>query len=274
MQQNGRGTTVLSASEQDISLRLAVSNDDLDRLKAAFLAIISHELRTPLTEIIAAASVLGDGYLGALNDDQRHYLEMIQHSAGNLDRIIQDLLSFAQLQSDVVETLSEPTHLVDLVHEAIDLHRSQIEEKRLYLILRLEPELPPVRLDRIKMTRVFSNLIGNAVSFTREGGRVMVRTRQDRNGQALDVMDNGVGIPKSRQAHLFDSFYQAQDPMTRQTGGLGIGLAYTKRIIEAHRGRISFESIEGRGSMFTVWLPSDFRVLENQMLPGYKSHGE
>jgi signal transduction histidine kinase len=237
------------------------TSNELDRLKAAFLAIISHELRTPLTEIVTAASILDDGYYGPLNEDQRRCLEMIQKSAANLNKIIQDLLSFAQLQADVVETLSEPTALSDLARAAIDLHRAQMEQKGMLLILRLDPDLPPIRLDRIKMARVYSNLISNAANFTREGGRIMVRTRKDGDGQALDVADNGVGIPKSRQPHVFESFYQAEDPMTRQTGGLGIGLAYARRIVEAHRGRITFESIEGRGSMFTVWLPADVDTL-------------
>lgn len=236
-------------------------NIEVDPLKSAFLAIISHELRTPLTEIIAAASVLDDGYLGPLNQEQRRYLQMIESSAGNLNKIIQDLLSYAQLQADAVETMTEPTTLCDLVNACVDLHRLQMDEKRLHLILRLAPELPPLGLDRMKMTRVFSNLISNAVTFTPPGGRIMVRTRSDDQGQALDVVDNGIGIPKLRQPHVFESFYQAQDPMTRQTGGLGIGLAYTRRIVQAHGGRITFESIEGKGSKFTVWLPSDSRSL-------------
>lgn len=231
------------------------SNDELDRLKASFLAIISHELRTPLTEIMAAASILGDGYLGSLTDEQRHYLGMIESSAANLNKIIQDLIVFAQLQADVVETLSEPTRLNDLARAAIDLHRPQMEQKNLLLVTRFAPDLKTINLDRIKMARVYSNLISNAVNFSRVGGRIMVRTRCEGEWQIVDVADNGVGIPKSRQANLFDSFYQAEDPMTRQSGGLGIGLAYARRIVEAHKGRLTFESIEDKGSLFSAWLP-------------------
>lgn len=242
---------------------LATPKSQLDPLKAAFLAIISHELRTPLAEIMAAASVLEEGYTGSLGDDQRHYLEMIESSAANLDKIIQDLLAFAQMQADVVQTMSEPTMLSDLARASISLHRSQIERKRLSLIERLSPALLPIKLDRIKMARVFSNLVSNAVNFTREGGRIMVRTRREGNKQIFDVADNGVGIPKSRQDHVFDSFYQAEDPMTRETGGLGIGLAYARRIVEAHHGGIGFESIEGKGSIFSVWLPAEREAYED-----------
>src|SRR5512142_402881 len=98
---------------------------ELDRLKAAFLAIISHELRTPLTEIIAAASILNEGYLGPLTEEQRRYLEMIETSAEHLNKLLQDLLSFAQLQADVVEIFAEPTGLNQVVAAAVDLHRTQ-----------------------------------------------------------------------------------------------------------------------------------------------------
>ncbi len=233
-----------------------LSSDELDRLKAAFLAIISHELRTPLTEIMAAASILGDGFLGGLTEDQHRYLVMIENSANHLNELIQDLLSFAQLQSDVVEILGEPGELNEIALAAVKLYRAQMEQKKLLMLTRLTPELPRIPLDRTKMIRVVSNLISNAINFTGEGGRIMVRTRVAEEGQVIDVADTGVGIPKDKLPQVFDSFYQAEDPLTRQIGGLGIGLAYARRIVEAHRGRISVQSIEGRGSIFSVWLPA------------------
>jgi signal transduction histidine kinase len=231
------------------------SDTELDRLKAAFLAIISHELRTPLTEIIAATSILGDGYLGTFNEDQQRYLEMIENSAEHLNQLLQDLLSFSQLQSEIVETLREPTDLNEVARAAMDLYRGQMEQKKLQLVTRLTPGLAPLLLDRVKILRVFSNLISNGVKFTREGGRIMVRTRAVDVGEVFEVADTGIGIPRSKQARLFESFYQAEEPLTRDVGGLGIGLAYARRIVEAHGGRTTFESVEGQGSLFCVWLP-------------------
>lgn len=232
------------------------SNDEFDRLKAAFLAIVSHELRTPLTQIIVAASVLGDGYLGLLTPDQRQYLNTIEDSAEHLKQLVQDLIDFAQLQAEAIETLQEPHELNEVVQTAAAFYRTALQQKKLYLVSRLSPHLPPLLLDRARMVRVVSNLIGNAVNFTSEGGRIMVRTRAAEGWQIVDVADTGIGIPKEKQARIFDSFYQAADPDTRQVGGLGIGLAYTRRIVEAHRGKITFESIEGKGSIFSVWLPA------------------
>ena len=234
----------------------SVSPNELDRLKAAFLAIISHELRTPLTEIIAAASILGDGYLGELSNDQRHYLEMIENSADHLNKLVHDLLAFAQLQADVVEIFAEPTSLNQLALASIDLYRGQMQSKNLQLIQQLAPDLPPISIDSVKLLRVFSNLLSNGVNFTREGGRIMVRTRAAEDGQVFEVADTGIGIAQEKQAHLFESFYQAQDPLTRERGGLGIGLAYARRIVEAHGGHITFESVAGAGSLFSVWLPA------------------
>ncbi len=233
-----------------------LSSEELDRLKAAFLAIISHELRTPLTEIIAAVGILDGDFLGPLNADQRHYLMMIQGSASKLNSLIQDLLSFAQLQASVKELMRVPTQLEAMAQEAIHLHRTEMDEKKILLITDFAPNLPPISLDRQKITRVISNLVSNAISFTPEGGRVMVRTRVLDGGQAIDVADTGVGIPKEKQAKIFDSFYQTNDPMTRSVGGLGIGLAYAKQIVVAHYGKIRVDSVLGKGSMFTVWLPT------------------
>jgi signal transduction histidine kinase len=106
------------------------------------------------------------------------------------------------------------------------------------------------------MARVFSNLIINAINFTPSGGRVVVHTRQDAAAQYVDVADTGIGIPEEKQARLFESFYQVADPLTRSVGGLGIGLAYARRIVEAHGGRVTFASRPGEGSVFTVRLPA------------------
>jgi signal transduction histidine kinase len=231
------------------------SERELAQLKAAFLAIISHELRTPLTEIMGAASLLSAGYLGTLNEKQREYLTMIESSASHLNVLIQDLLSFAQLQSQTTELLRVPVTLAEIGRDALALHRAEAAKKNLLVITDLDTPLPPLPLDRVKMTRVVSNLISNAINFTPEGGRIMVRTRGRDGGQMLDVADTGVGIPQEKRANIFDSFYQTEDPLTRTVGGLGIGLAYARQIVEAHRGRIGVESIKGRGSLFTIWLP-------------------
>lgn len=233
----------------------SAKGDELDRLKAAFLAIISHELRTPLTEILTAASILAQGYVGELNEAQTRYLQVIEHSAEHLNQLIQDLLAFSQLEAEVVQTLREPTRLNDLAGAAVDLYHQPLAGKRIHLTSRLQPDLPPIAVDRAKILRVLSNLLSNAVSYTGAGGMIVVCTRAENGGQTFEVTDTGVGIPAQKQAHIFESFYQAEDPLTREVGGLGIGLAYARRLVEAHGGRISFESAEGQGSTFRIWLP-------------------
>jgi signal transduction histidine kinase len=228
---------------------------ELDRLKSAFLAIISHELRTPLTEIITAASILDGRYVGELTDEQQHYLDVIRHSAEHLNDLIRDLLAFSQLEAEVTQILREPTGLNELVGAALDFHRSRIDSKRISISLELDPGLPPIAVDRGKILRVLSNLISNAVNFTGEGGTIRIGTERADGELLVRIADSGSGIPKEKQPHIFDSFYQADDPLVREIGGLGIGLAYARRIVEAHGGRISFESTEGVGSVFSVALP-------------------
>ena len=230
-------------------------SSELDRLKSAFLAIISHELRTPLTEILTATSILDGRFVGDLNAEQQHYLDVIRRSAEHLNELIRDLLAFSQLEAEVTQILSEPTSLNDLAGAAVDLYRGRMQDKRIRLLVEPAPGLAPIPVDRGKILRVLSNLISNAVNFTAEGGCISVVTERGDGEQIVSVSDTGVGIPKEKQAHIFDSFYQADDPLTREIGGLGIGLAYARRIVQAHGGRIYIVSAEGEGSKFSVALP-------------------
>ena len=229
--------------------------NQLERLKGAFLAIISHELRTPLTEIITALNLLQDNYTGPLNAQQHKYIAIADDAASHLDMLISDLIAFAQLQAETVETRREPTLLSELVSYVVEQHRARAQAQHLNLLFSAAQRLPPVPADRSLMTRVVANLIINAINFTPSGGHVMVRISATVNEQCIVVQDTGVGIPKEKQDRLFESFYQAADSLTRQVGGLGIGLAYARRIVEAHHGKITFASVEGKGSTFTVHLP-------------------
>ncbi|MBI4788086.1 MAG: HAMP domain-containing histidine kinase [Chloroflexi bacterium] len=228
---------------------------ELQRLKGAFVAIISHELRTPLTEIITALELLENGYGGSLTEQQRGYVAIAGRAAEHLNMLIGDLIAFAQLQAETLETRREPTDLAELVARVVEQHRPRAQAKQLTLSFSAAPRLGPIPVDRALLTRVVSNLIINAINFTPAQGCVSVHVAPEPDEVRIVVQDTGVGIAKEKQARLFESFYQAADPLTRQVGGLGIGLAYARRIVEAHRGRITFESEEGKGSTFTVHLP-------------------
>jgi signal transduction histidine kinase len=230
-------------------------NTELEQLKGAFLAIISHELRTPLTEIITALNLLHESYIGPLSDQQKYYVGIAEDAADHLNELIGDLIAFAQLQAETVETRRDPLSLGPLVESVVEQHRSRALAKQLTLAYSARGTLVSIPADRSLITRVVANLIINAINFTPEGGRVTVRVFSEGNMQCISVQDTGIGIPKEKQARLFESFYQAADHLTRQVGGLGIGLAYARRIVEAHRGTITFSSEEGQGSIFTVHLP-------------------
>ncbi len=228
---------------------------ELDRLKGAFLAIISHELRTPLTEIITALSLLRESYVGSLTEQQCFYVGVAENAASHLDSLISDMIDFAQLQAETVETRREPMALAELARRIVDQHRPRAEAKQLILSFGAAPNLAPIPADRALITRVIANLIINAINFTPAGGRVDAYVGAENDTQFIAVRDTGIGIAKEKQAQLFESFYQAADHLTRQVGGLGIGLAYAKRIVQAHHGTISFTSTEGQGSIFMVHLP-------------------
>jgi signal transduction histidine kinase len=229
---------------------------ELDRLKGAFLAIISHELRTPLTEIIAALCLLQEDYVGPLNAQQRQYLNIACGAADHLDTLIGDLIAFTQLQAEAVAIRREPASLGMLARHVITQLTSRAAAKSLRLSIDTKPDLPPILVDGGMITRVISNLVINAINYTPPGGQVSVTVGAEPGFQTIDVKDTGIGIPKEKQPLLFESFYQADNHMTRQVGGLGIGLAYARRIVEAHQGKITFTSEAGQGSTFTVRLPT------------------
>lgn len=230
-------------------------NPELDRLKSAFLAIISHELRTPLTEIVAALCLLQEDYVGPLNDRQRQYVDIAKGAADRLDGLISDLIAFSQLQSEMMETRQELHPLSTLVARVTESLRPRAQFKELALSFSSVRDLPPILVDEALITRVVSNLVINAINFTPAKGQVNVSVNREPGFQTITVHDTGVGIPQEKKALLFDSFYQANGYLTRQVGGLGIGLAYAKRIVEAHKGKITFTSQEGQGSSFVVHLP-------------------
>lgn len=229
--------------------------NEYQALKTAFLAIISHELRTPLTEILAASDALGGTWLGQLNQTQREYLEMIQDAARRLNTLVDDLISFSQLQAQGATLVREPARLSAIIDLVVGNYRTQASKRRIALHAFLATDLLPISVDQAKISRVVSNLLANALNYTPAGGSVTVSQRAVPGYQCIDVQDTGPGIAPERQALLFESFYQAGSHLTRQVGGLGLGLAYARQIVEAHQGKLTLLSEPNQGSLFTVWLP-------------------
>jgi signal transduction histidine kinase/DNA-binding response OmpR family regulator len=221
--------------------------------KSDFLASMSHELRTPLNAIIGFSELMR-GEEGVA-DKRLVPLEWIDHIYGSgrhLLTLINDILDLTKIEAGRLELRPEPVGLPALVTDTVNTLRPLIEGKALHL--HTDIATVDVQADRVRLRQVLDNLLSNAIKFTPEGGRITVEVAQAGNEVRMAVVDTGVGIDPADQERIFDEFQQVGDVSMHQAG-TGLGLALTRRLVEAHGGRVELESAPGAGSRFTVWLP-------------------
>ncbi|MDH3196704.1 MAG: ATP-binding protein [Candidatus Krumholzibacteria bacterium] len=228
---------------------------EVDRMKTEFLANISHELRTPLSVIIAYADTLREPSLG--DEERRGFLDVVAQNGQSLLRLINDLLDLSQLETTEAMLSVGPSHLHDVVRAMWAEVERQAKDKGIEL--RFEPgaDVPVAWFDSRRMQQVVSSLVHNALKFTPEGGKVVVRSSRVPDGVCMEVADTGAGIPAEHLPSVFVAFRQIDGSTTRRWGGLGIGLAMAKHIVELHGGRIWVESRQGEGSTFRFVIPAD-----------------
>jgi len=228
----------------------------IDRMKSAFASMVSHELRTPLNAILGYADMLQETVYGLLPDKQRGVIERIIANIGHLLSLTNNLLDQAQIEAGTL-TLNvisfAPADLIDSVHGVMSV---LAQTKGLKLTSQIADDVPTTLFgDRQRLHQILVNLVSNAIKFT-EQGTVRVRGyRPDATHWALEVSDTGYGIPAEAQAHIFEPFRQADDSLTREYTGAGLGLSIVKQLTEMMGGEITLASEVGRGSTFTVVLP-------------------
>ena len=230
-----------------------------DALKTQFLANISHDLRTPLSAIITHAEILRDGMLGELNDRQRESLSGIIGGGRQLLEMVSEILTYARGAADQLSLSLTEFPVRDEIERLAALNESLVKKKGLSLEVTVE-DLPPVVADRDKVAHVLGNLIGNAIDFTPEGGRIWVRAQQigaPNGGPQLlvEVGDTGIGIAPEHHDLVFREFAQVDSSAARQHHGTGLGLTIARKLVELHGGRIWLESQLSQGSRFYFTIP-------------------
>jgi signal transduction histidine kinase/DNA-binding LacI/PurR family transcriptional regulator/putative methionine-R-sulfoxide reductase with GAF domain len=227
--------------------------EEMDHLKDEFIQNVSHEFRSPLALIRGYAEMLDSGEMGEIPDDQKKPVAIIARRARMLSDLVKDITLI--LEAEVGPPGPEPVPLHELAQNAVEDFQVEIEQAELTLRADIEPDLPPVSGDPTYMRRVLDNLIGNAVKFTPAGGTITVHLCRDEDGVALEVSDTGVGIPADKLGRIFDRFYQVDGSARRRYGGVGLGLALVKEIVEVYGGRVTVQSEVGQGSTFTAHIP-------------------
>jgi signal transduction histidine kinase len=241
---------------QNAELTEAVrSAREAEQAKDEFFALVSHELRTPLTAIIGYAELMLDDASEPLRGEQRRFVEIVERNAERLLRLVGDLLFAAQVDSGTARISSGAVDLRRLVHETVEAARPRADERRIELRAELDP-IGPCTGDGDRLSQVLDNLVSNALKFTPEHGRVVVRLSASGDDEArLEVRDTGIGIPESERKRLFERFFRASTATERAIPGVGLGLTIVEAIVTAHGGRVEIQSTEDSGTTVTVLLP-------------------
>ena len=235
---------------------------EMNRLKSDFLATMSHELRTPLNSIIGFSDVLSS--IESLDDKQNRYVQNIRSSGRMLLEMINDILDLAKMEAGKMELRIGRFNVAAAISAQCDMLRPLAERKRIDVFAEVAPGLEAVEQDQSKVQQILSNLLSNAVKFTPEGGRITVTAYPADSGatMVLEVADTGVGIAPEEQQAIFEKFRQSRvfqagdDAMTREISGTGLGLSIVRELCRLLGGDVSLESHLGRGSCFTVRLPT------------------
>lgn len=255
----------------DISERRRIQAEQAMESRARLIRGISHDLKNPLGVADGNAQLLQMGIRGPLSQPQQEMLARIRHGIGAAVEIVSDLLELSRAEAAQLEMHVSPTDVGRVLTAAADDHRFQAEEHRLAIECDVPWELPRITTDAQRVRAIVGNLVSNALKYTPAGGRVTLAATVTEHGPhgggrwvALSVADTGPGIPPEDRERVFDEFYRA-DATATAVGGLGLGLAISRRVARALGGDITVESEVGKGSTFTLWLPADGRAVHHHM---------
>jgi signal transduction histidine kinase len=231
----------------------AARAEELMRLRNEFVAVVSHELRTPLTSIIGYLELMSEGDGGDLNAEQAGYLAVVQRSTNRLADLVGDLLLVAETERGPLALERVETDLGAIAAHATEAALPAADARN--VVVRLENGGGTIHGDPTRLAQMLDNLVSNAIKFTPEGGRVIVRANADGDQAVFEVTDTGEGIPEGDRDRLFDPFFRSRDANARAVPGTGLGLTITKAIVDAHGGTIQVEPAPGGGTIFRVRIP-------------------
>lgn len=237
-----------------VALRATRRELKLVEAKETFVSNVSHELKTPLALIRLFAETLEMGRIES-QEEMRDYGRIINRESTRLSQLINNILDFSRIESGRREYRFVEMDISQLIEEVLQTYEYQLETAGFEVTKQIQPDLPLVALDREALTQAILNLINNAVKYSPDVKRIEVHAEQRGQQLAIEIVDYGMGIPRSEQRKIFEKFYRVSAGLVHDTKGSGLGLAIVSHIVEAHHGEISVDSAPGKGSRFTILLP-------------------
>ncbi len=228
----------------------------LNQMKEIFLATLSHELRSPLTCIVSFAELLHDKDQTLSEEERRRFIAIMHEQAGKLMELTEQLMDLSKLEKGALELELKETDVNEIIHSAYVALEPTARSKDVELRMELDLELSPIQADPTKLRQIVLNLVGNAIKFTEEGGRIVVGSRPSADWIELTVEDTGIGMDNDEISRIFSLFTQVSEKPQRSPSGLGLGLYLVKGFVDLHGGKVTVESVKGEGTTFKVYLPT------------------
>ncbi len=253
---NVLGEAIKHREAEEALIRAKEEAEHANSAKTNFLLTMSHELRTPLNSVIGFSQILKQKIHGELNEKQEKYVNNILTGGSNLLRIVNQILDAVKLEEGTLKLSTERVFVHGTVDDILGSMQEKAAKQNIVIRKELDPELEYIEADRQKFGLLLSNLLENAVKFSKpEGGSVNLITKKEGDMARFSVSDTGIGIKEEDMGKLFQKFVQIDSGSSRKYGGTGIGLAVSKQFVELHGGTISAQSRFGEGSTFTFLLP-------------------
>jgi signal transduction histidine kinase/DNA-binding NarL/FixJ family response regulator len=240
------------AASEEVIARAAEKRYNLDPMQSEFMSNIVHELRAPLHSILAFNKLLLEDDVSNI-ETQKEFLSIIANQSEHLRKLIDELIDISPIESDRFDILKERVAIGNILQSSIRDFNSMARQKNIVMHEYISPQLPDVEVDSQRLKQVMFNLLDNAIKFSNDGGGIDISAEVEGSDLLVRVTDYGIGIAEEAMKSIFEKFYQVKN--TTRAGGLGLGLYISKRIIEAHGGRIWAESIEGTGTTFSFTIP-------------------